>query len=192
MRELIVTEFITLDGVIEAPGGEPTHPHTGWAGDFFGPEQMQYKLDEVLEAESLLLGRVTYEGFSEAWPPREGPFAEKMNAMPKYVASTTLTELGWNNSTLLEGDVPAAVAELKEGEGGPDPRRRQRHARAHADRARPRRRVPVDDLPRRPRQRPAALPRLARQADAGARRDDPVPDRRGRPPLPAGGLAKAG
>jgi dihydrofolate reductase len=119
MRKLIVTAFITLDGVIEAPGGEPTHPHTGWAGDFFGPEQMQYKLDEVLEAEALLLGRVTYEGFSEAWPPREGPFADKMNAMPKHVASTTLTELGWSNSTLLEGDVPAAVAKLKEGDGGP-------------------------------------------------------------------------
>jgi len=72
MRELIVTEFITLDGVIEAPGGEPGHPHTGWAGDAFGPEQLQYKLDEVLEAEALLLGRVTYEGFSQAWAPREG------------------------------------------------------------------------------------------------------------------------
>ena len=118
MRELIVTEFITLDGVIEAPGGEPTHPHTGWVGDFIGPEQMQYKLDEVLEAEALLLGRVTYEGFAEAWPPREGEFADKMNAMPKYVASTTLTELGWNNSTLLAGDVPAAVAKLKQGDGG--------------------------------------------------------------------------
>ena len=119
MRELIVTEFITLDGVIEAPGGEPTHPHTGWVFDFVGPEQMQYKLDEVLEAESLLLGRVTYEGFADAWPPREGPFADKMNAMPKYVASRTLTELGWNNSTLLEGDVPTAVAELKNADGGP-------------------------------------------------------------------------
>ena len=119
MRQLIVTEFITLDGVIEAPGGEPTHPHTGWVFDFVGPEQMQYKLDEVLEAEALLLGRVTYEGFAEAWPPREGGFAEKMNAMPKFVASTTLTELDWNNSTLLEGDVPTAVAKLKDGDGGP-------------------------------------------------------------------------
>jgi dihydrofolate reductase len=119
MRELIVTEFITLDGVIEAPGGEPGHPHTGWVGDFFGPEQMEYKLNEVLEAEALLLGRVTYEGFAEAWPPREGSFADKMNAMPKHVASRTLSELGWNNSTLLEGDVPTAVAKLKEGDGGP-------------------------------------------------------------------------
>ena len=119
MRELIVTEFITLDGVIEAPGGEPTHPHTGWVLDFVGPEQMQYKLDEVLEAEALLLGRVTYEGFAEAWPPREGEFADKMNAMPKFVASTTLTQLEWNNSTLLEGDIPAAVAKLKQTDAGP-------------------------------------------------------------------------
>ena len=118
MRELIVTEFITLDGVIEAPGGEPTHPHTGWTIDFAGPEQLQYKLDEVLEAEALLLGRKTYEGFAEAWTPREGEFAHKMNAMPKYVASTTLTELDWN-ATLLDGDVPSAVAELKQGDGGP-------------------------------------------------------------------------
>jgi dihydrofolate reductase len=119
MRKLIVTEFITLDGVIEAPGGEPTHPHTGWTIDFSGPEQFEYKLDEVLEAEALLLGRVTYEGFAEAWPPRDGPFADKMNAMPKYVASRTLTQLDWNNSMLLEGDVPAAVAKLKETDGGP-------------------------------------------------------------------------
>jgi len=117
MRELIVTEFITLDGVIEAPGGEPTHPHTGWTIDFAGPEQMQYKLDEVLEAEALLLGRKTYEGFADAWTPREGEFADKMNAMPKFVASTTLTELDWN-ATLLEGDVPAAVADVKQLDGG--------------------------------------------------------------------------
>ena len=119
MRELIVTEFITLDGVIEAPGGEPTHPHTGWTIDFFTDEQLQYKLDEVLTAEALLLGRKTYEGFAEAWPPREGAFADKMNAMPKHVASTRLTELDWDNSTLLEGDVPTAVAQLKQGDGGP-------------------------------------------------------------------------
>jgi dihydrofolate reductase len=119
MRKLIVTEFITLDGVIEAPGAEPTHPHTGWVGDFVGPEQIQYKLDEVLEAEALLLGRVTYEGFAEAWPPRDGRFADKMNSMPKHVAATTAPELGWSNSTLLEGDVPTAVADLKQNDGGP-------------------------------------------------------------------------
>src|SRR4051794_13770520 len=85
MRELIVTEFLTLDGVMEAPGGEPTHPHTGWVFDYVGPEQMQYKFDEVAEADSLLIGRVTYESFAGAWPQREGEFADKMNAMPKLV-----------------------------------------------------------------------------------------------------------
>ena len=122
MRKLIVSEFISLDGVVEAPGGEPGYKHSGWVVPFTGQEQLQYKLDEVLEADALLLGRVTYEGFAEAWPPRsdEAGFADKMNSMPKYVASTTLAgELEWNNSTLLEGDVPAAVAQLKEGDGGP-------------------------------------------------------------------------
>src|SRR3954454_16223837 len=119
MRQLIVTEFVTLDGVMEAPGGEPGHPHSGWVGDFMGEEQMQFKLREVLEAECHLLGRVTYESFAGAWPQREGPFAEKMNAMPKYVVTSTLDELEWNNSTALKGDVAAEVAKLKEGEGGP-------------------------------------------------------------------------
>ena len=85
-----MTEFVTLDGVMEAPGGEPTHPHSGWVFDFMSPEQEQYKLDEALEAESHLLGRVTYEAFAAAWPEREGPFADKMNSMPKYVVSSTL------------------------------------------------------------------------------------------------------
>jgi dihydrofolate reductase len=119
MRQLIVSEFLTLDGVMEAPGGEATHPHSGWVFDFMGPEQERYKLDEVMEGDALLLGRVTYEGFAEAWPPRSGPFADKMNQMPKHVASTTLRDLEWSNSTLIEGDVPEAVARLKETDGGP-------------------------------------------------------------------------
>ena len=99
MRKLIVTEFVTLDGVMEAPGGEPTHPHTGWVFDFMGPEQMEFKLQEVLEADAHLIGRVTYESFAGAWPQRTGEFAEKVNSMPKYVVTTTLDELAWNNST---------------------------------------------------------------------------------------------
>jgi dihydrofolate reductase len=119
-RQLIVSEFVTLDGVMEAPGGEPGHPHSGWVFDFMSPEQEQYKLKETLDAEALLLGRVTYEGFAAAWPGRGGEFADKMNAMPKYVASTTLSEpLEWSNSTVLEGDAIDAVAQLKEGDGGP-------------------------------------------------------------------------
>jgi dihydrofolate reductase len=119
MRQLIVTEFVTLDGVMEAPGGEPGHPHSGWVGDFMGEEQMQFKLREVLEAECHLLGRVTYESFAGAWPQRQGPFAEKMNAMPKYVVTSTLDQLEWSNSTALKGDVAAEVEKLKQGEGGP-------------------------------------------------------------------------
>jgi dihydrofolate reductase len=120
MSKLIVTEYVTLDGVMEAPGGEPTHPHTGWVFDFMSPEQEQYKLDETLEAESHLLGRVTYESFAGAWPKREGPFADKINSMPKYVVSSTLEDpLEWNNSTLVRGDVAEEVGKLKQREGGP-------------------------------------------------------------------------
>ena len=118
MRTLIVTEFITLDGVVEAPGGEPTHPHAGWTIPLGVPELYQYKLVETLEAESLLLGRTTYEGFSEAWPDRDGEFAEKMNAMPKHVVTSTLHDLGWN-AEVLAGDVVPGVRRLKEGDGGP-------------------------------------------------------------------------
>ena len=118
MRRLIVSEFITLDGIVEAPGGESTHPHAGWTMPLGVPELYAYKLRETLEAESLLLGRVTYEGFSAAWPQQEGEFAEKMNTMPKHVVTTTLHELGWNAS-VLSGDVPSAVGTLKAGEGGP-------------------------------------------------------------------------
>ncbi|MEO6714621.1 MAG: dihydrofolate reductase family protein [Mycobacteriales bacterium] len=118
MRTLIVTEFITLDGVVEAPGGEPTHPHSGWTMEFGDPELYAFKLKETLEAESLLLGRVTYQGFSAAWPDRDGEFADKMNSMPKHVVTSTLPQLGWN-STPITGDVPLAIEDLKAGDGGP-------------------------------------------------------------------------
>ncbi len=99
--------------------------------DFMGPEQEKYKLDEVMASEALLLGRVTHEGFSAAWPERGGEFADKMNGMPKYVASTTLRDLEWTNSTLLEGEVADAVEELKAAGRWPHPRRRQLLPRAH-------------------------------------------------------------
>ena len=120
MRQLIVTEFVTLDGVMEAPGGEPSHPHTNWVGEFpTGPEPFEYKLREILEAEIHLLGRVTYESFAGAWPEREGEFADKMNAMEKVVVSSTLKEPEWNNTTVLSGDVVAGVTELKHSGDGP-------------------------------------------------------------------------
>ena len=116
MGTIAVTEFVTLDGVMEAPGGEPTHRHTGWVGEYFGEQLGADKLREILEADAHLLGRVTYESFAGAWPQRDDPqgFAAKMNAMPKYVVSSTLDTLEWNNSTLLQGDVVEAVQRLKE------------------------------------------------------------------------------
>lgn len=119
MRTLIVTEFVTMDGVMEAPGGEPTHPYTGWVIEHSGPEQERYKFDEVLAADVLLIGRVTYESFAGAWPDYEGEFADRMNGMPKVVVSTTLRDPQWNNTTMLGGDVVAGVTALKEQDGGP-------------------------------------------------------------------------
>jgi len=118
MRTLIVSEFITLDGVVEAPGGEPTHPHAGWTMPYGTPELYEYKLRETLEAESLLLGRVTFEGFSAAWSQRDGEFADKMNSMPKHVVTTRSGDLGWN-ATAVNGDLRETVGQLRDGEGGP-------------------------------------------------------------------------
>jgi dihydrofolate reductase len=119
MRKLIVTEFVTLDGVMEAPGGEPTHPHSGWVGDYFNDEIGAYKQQEVFDAEIHLLGRVTYESFAGAWPTYEGDMAVRMNSMPKVVVSNTLTDPEWTNTTVLSGDAVAGVRALKEQDGGP-------------------------------------------------------------------------
>ena len=121
MSKLVVSEFVTLDGVMEDPGGSEGFDRGGWAFQFErGPEGDKFKLDEALAAEALLLGRKTYEGFAEAWPSRtdEVGFAEKMNTMPKYVVSTTMDEAGWNNSTVIKGDVAKEVARLKQEPGG--------------------------------------------------------------------------
>jgi sialic acid synthase SpsE len=101
MRKIIVTEFVTLDGVMEAPGGEPTHPHTGWVEDYFDDAIGTIKHHEVVEADAHLLGRVTYESFAGAWPTYEGPMADRMNSFPKYVVSTTLRDPEWTNTTVL-------------------------------------------------------------------------------------------
>jgi dihydrofolate reductase len=117
MGKIVVTEFVSLDGVMEDPGGAEDFKHGGWTFEFeSGDEGNQFKLDETLEAEALLLGRVTYEGFAAAWPSMEDPvgFADKMNGMPKYVVSSTLENPEWNNSTVLEGDAADAVAKLKQ------------------------------------------------------------------------------
>jgi dihydrofolate reductase len=118
MRKVIVSEFVTLDGVMEDPGGADKSKHGGWAFQFDrGPEGDKFKLDEVLASSALLLGRVTYEGFAAAWPSRTGEFADKMNSMPKYVVSTTLEWAEWNNSRLIKSNVVEEVSRLKAMQG---------------------------------------------------------------------------
>jgi dihydrofolate reductase len=114
MARIVVTEFVSLDGVMEAPGGEEFR-HPGWSFEFDrGDEGNQFKLDETMGSEALLLGRVTYEGFARAWPTREGEFADKFNSMPKYVVSSTLKDPHWTNTTVLDGDVVEEVTKLKD------------------------------------------------------------------------------
>jgi dihydrofolate reductase len=116
---IVVTEFVSLDGVMEAPGGGENFRHGGWSFQIDrGDEGDKFKLDETLSSEALLLGRVTYEGFAQAWPSREGEFADKFNTMPKYVVSSTLEEPQWNNSTVLKGDVTEEVGKLKQEQDG--------------------------------------------------------------------------
>jgi dihydrofolate reductase len=119
MRKIIVTEFITLDGVIEAPGGNETaHPHGGWQTGYSHPEAGQYKVDELAGVSALLLGKNTYELFARYWPGQTGAgFADPINQLPKYVVSRSLQKADWNNSHLLR-DVPGDVAALKNTDGG--------------------------------------------------------------------------
>ena len=120
MGKVVVTEFVTLDGVIEAPGGGEDFEHAGWSFEFDrGDDGDQFKLDELNAADVQLLGRITYEGFAKAWPTMgddEAGFAQKMNSMPKYVVSTTLSDddASWQNSTVIRDDVAAKVAKLKD------------------------------------------------------------------------------
>jgi dihydrofolate reductase len=115
MGRIVVTEFVSLDGVMEDPGGSENFKYGGWSFEFArGDEGDKFKLDETLETEALLLGRVTYEGFAAAWPSREDEFADKFNNMPKYVVSSTLNDPEWNNSTVIKGDVPEQVTKLKD------------------------------------------------------------------------------
>ena len=113
---IVVTEFVSLDGVMEAPGGEPDFKYPGWTFEFErGEDGNRFKLDETMRADALLLGRRTYESFAGAWPEREGEFADKFNAMPKFVVSTTLKDPEWHNTTVLgSGDATAEVRRLKD------------------------------------------------------------------------------
>ena len=118
MSRIVVTEFVSLDGVMDDPGGSEKTPHGGWTFQFDrGAEGNQFKLDELSASEALLLGRVTYQGFAAAWPGRtdEQGFADKMNGMRKYVVSNTMKDADatWTNSKVIRGDIPAEVARLK-------------------------------------------------------------------------------
>jgi dihydrofolate reductase len=114
MGKIVVTEFVSLDGVMEDPGGSEDFKYGGWSFEFNrGDDGDQFKLDETMDAEALLLGRVTYEGFADAWPSRDGEFADKFNTMPKYVVSSTLSNPDWTNSTVLNGDLTEEVTKLK-------------------------------------------------------------------------------
>ncbi|PWT95679.1 MAG: pyrimidine reductase [Bacteroidetes bacterium] len=119
MRKIIVTEFITLDGVVEAPGGnETTHPNGGWQTKFRHPEAGKYKIDELASVDALLLGRKTYDQFATYWPTQTGPgFADPINQYPKYIVSKSLQKAEWNNCHIIR-DVEKEVAALKQAAGG--------------------------------------------------------------------------
>ncbi len=113
--KIVVTEFVSLDGVMEDPGGSENFKYGAWSFEIDrGDEGNKFKLDETMATDALLLGRVTYEGFADAWPKRDGEFADKFNSMPKYVVSSTLSDPEWTNSTVLQGDLGEEVAKLKE------------------------------------------------------------------------------
>ena len=113
MARVVVTEFISLDGVVEDPGGSEDFEHGGWSFAFDrGDEGNEFKTVETMDADAMLLGRVTYEGFAEAWPGRPGEFADRFNTMPKYVVSSTLENPEWTNTTVVKGDVVEEVGKL--------------------------------------------------------------------------------
>lgn len=114
MGRIVVSEFVSIDGVMEDPGGSEGTKHGGWTFKFNrGAEGDRYKLDEAHAVSGLLLGRRTYEGFAAAWPSMEGEFADRFNSMPKYVVSSTLNSPSWSNTTVLSGPVAESVARLR-------------------------------------------------------------------------------
>jgi dihydrofolate reductase len=115
MGRIVVTEYISVDGVVEAPSGTEAFERVGWTDDFSrGPEGDAFKFEETMSSDALLFGRGTYDGFAPVWPHVPGEFADRFNSLPKYVVSSTLENPEWNNTTVLRGDVPEEVAELKD------------------------------------------------------------------------------
>jgi dihydrofolate reductase len=119
MRKVVVSEYMSLDGVIEDPGGAEKFKHGGWTIPYWSDEIAKFKFDELFASDALLLGRVTYEGFAAAWPSMtdEAGYADRMNSFPKYVVSTTLDKAGWNNSRLIKQNIAQEIAKLKQESG---------------------------------------------------------------------------
>ncbi len=121
MRRLIASEFVTLDGVMEAPGHDQHQDgKNAWALRYAGEDQQRYKAEELVEAGAILLGRVTYEIFAAFWPtaPKDEGFANRMNSIPKYVVSKSLRTAGWQNSIIIGRNPAEKIAELKQQSGG--------------------------------------------------------------------------
>ena len=171
MRTLYVTEFISLDGVVEAPGGEEGYRHSGWTFDIEeDPARNEFKVEETFATQTLLLGRTTYEGFAAAWPERDGEFADKFNTMEKVVVSTTLNNPTWHNTTRRSR--PRRSARPQGGRRRTHRGARQRYARPSPPPLRPGRPVEPHGVPSHSRQRQAALPDRHRgQAEAHPARD---------------------
>ena len=150
MGRIVISENVTIDGVIQDPTGDGGFAHGGWFNEI-GDEDRQgwaeVETGEALRAEALLLGRRTYDYLAARWPARTGVWADRLNSMPKYVVSSTLADPAWTNTAVLTGDVVNEVTRLKERPGRRDRRQRQRSARPHADRARPGRRAEAHGLP---------------------------------------------
>ena len=163
MGRIVVTEYISVDGVVEAPSGTESFERVGWTTrSHAGPRATSSSWTRRMASDALLLGRVTYDGFAPVWPHFEGEFADKFNTMPKYVVSSTLENPEWNNTTVLRGDIVEEVTQAQAAVRAGHRRPWQPAARADADRARPRR-CPA----------PAGLPRNRRRRQAPLQRNEP-------------------
>jgi dihydrofolate reductase len=119
MGRIVVTEYMSVDGVVEAPSGPEAFERAGWSDAYTrGPDGDAFKVEETMSSEALLLGRVTYDAFAAVWPHVEGEFAAKFNSMPKYVISSTLEDPAWSNTTVLNGDAPSEARRLRERHSG--------------------------------------------------------------------------
>ena len=177
MGTITVTEFVSMDGVMQAPGGEK-FKYEGWTFEFDrGEDGGKFKVEELFDAEAQLLGRITYESFAGAWPERErmegeiGEFAKRMNEMPKYLVSSTINDPEWNNTQVIDGsgDVPAEVAKLKDEIDGDILVSGSRRLVQDLLETRPRRQDPADGFPGRAGDRRPGLRRVLRQVDLEAR-----------------------